>query len=1138
MENNSKNGYEERYKKLNIAQKKAVDTVEGPVLVVAGPGSGKTEILSLRVGNILKQTDIAPSNILCLTFTDSAAINMRKRLVGLIGRDAYKVAIHTFHSFGTEVINRNPEFFYNGANFVPADELTKLSIIENILKETEHDNPLRSEHPKQGFVYAKDIQMAISNLKKAGLTPSEFRSILEHNEEEQNYANPILAKTFDQRLSKEIFKEVGGIISDFTNYRSKQFPLQHLSPWLSAVCGSLAHALNQAQEEDKATPLSNWKAKYTKKDAEGKRVHKDFLNIKKMYALVDIYEKYRNEMYDRSFYDFDDMLLETIQAMKNNDTLRYDIQEQFQYILVDEFQDTNDAQIRLLNLISSASVSEGRPNVMAVGDDDQAIYKFQGADISNILNFKDTYDNPDIITMTENYRSSQKILDVAQHIIKKGDERLEKIIPELEKRLVASNPDIKEGDISHRIFTTDIQELCFVSDEIKRLVKAGKHPEDIAIISRKHSRLMDTAVYLNAQNIPIHYERQQNIFDEPHIHQLIMMAKFIATLARKNTSEADECLPEILSYPFWNIERETIWKLSIDAEHSCNSRVEWLGIMRESDNKKLQQIAKFFDEITGVAQTETLETVLDKIVGSHITLVSESEEEDASDRVDESVNKSKSTSSADFVSPFREYYFGISQFKKNTASYLTFLSSLRVFMNSLREYRNGEQLTIEDLVEFVDLNEKNSIQITDTSPFTGARDAVSLMTSHKSKGLEFDTVFVLSCQDDIWASRMRSDRLSFPENLKITPAGDTTDDQLRLFYVAITRAKSNLYLTSYSIKENGKESPKLRFLDTDKRTENNNSGMVVDILSGEKYEDQKEHKENAVNILERGWDTYHQPPFIKDEEALLETLLEDYQMPVTHFNNFLNVADGGPQIFLEQNLLRFPQSMSLSASYGSAMHKIVELIYTHLRKDGKVPPLEIVLDWFERELKMKRLSDLNNMLFLKRGEEALSIYYKERVDSFDSAHKIEVDFKHQGVMIGDAHITGKIDKIINLGSGVIEVVDIKTGKSAEKWTGKDAYEKVKLYKYKNQLIFYKLLVENSRDFVNIGSVSVGRLEFIEPKNDKIMDLSLEMNGDDVDRVRRLIDVVYKKIMALDFPDISKYSKDIKGINEFEDDLLK
>lgn len=261
-------------------------------------------------------------------------------------------------------------------------------------------------------------------------------------------------------------------------------------------------------------------------------------------------------------------------------------------------------------------------------------------------------------------------------------------------------------------------------------------------------------------------------------------------------------------------------------------------------------------------------------------------------------------------------------------------------------------------------------------------------------------------------------------------------------------------------------------------------------------------------------------------------------MPVTHLNNFLDITKGGPQAFLEQNLLRFPQGKSPSGAYGTAMHKTIELVYTHIRKDEKAPEQKQVLEWFERELVMKRLSVSDHKLFLRRGTDALRVYYKTRKDTFDSSHKIELNFKNQGVVFGDAHITGKIDKMIFNTGGEFEVVDIKTGKTAKKWEGKDVYEKIKLHKYKNQLIFYKLLVENSRDFAGKGIVKTGRLEFLEPETSgKIVDLSFDMLEIDTERMKKLIEVVYGKIISLDFPDVSEYSKDLKGVLQFEEDLL-
>jgi DNA helicase-2/ATP-dependent DNA helicase PcrA len=290
-----------------------------------------------------------------------------------------------------------------------------------------------------------------------------------------------------------------------------------------------------------------------------------------------------------------------------------------------------------------------------------------------------------------------------------------------------------------------------------------------------------------------------------------------------------------------------------------------------------------------------------------------------------------------------------------------------------------------------------------------------------------------------------------------------------------------------------------------------------------------------VLILEQ--EAFYAPPFVGDEQAQLRTLLDNYQMPVTHLNNFLDVSRGGPQTFLEQILLRFPQSMGPAAAFGSSMHKAIELLYTKLRKDGFSPIEETVLGWFEKELLMKRLSDSDTKLFLKRGKDALSVYYKAKLSEFDPGHFIELNFKNQGVLIGDAHITGKIDKMIPRDGGEYEVVDFKTGHAVDKWLGTTPYEKVKLHNYKRQIIFYKLLVENSRDFSERGTVNRGKLEFLEPKNGKIIELPLEIQAEDVERTRKLIEVVYKKIMTLDFPDVSGYSKDVKGVEEFEEDMV-
>jgi len=1117
--------FDESYKKLNAAQKKAVDTIDGPVMVVAGPGSGKTEILSLRVANILRMTDATPGNILCLTFTDSAAVNMRKRLVALLGNAAYRIPIHTFHGFGVEVINSYPEYFWNGASLLPADALVSIHILEEIFSELPHDNPLSSKYD-DSFTYISDAKSAIENLKKGGLSPDEFRAVLSANEEFLKYANPLVGATFSERLSKKDFDNIGKLTEKLRTFVSGcAVPL--VWPLAEVVAESLSRALDSSVSEDTTTFISEWKKKWIEKNDEGKNVLKGTASLPKLFALADVYEAYQETMRKEGYYDFADMILDTVQTLEKTPSLRYELQERYQYILVDEFQDTNDAQMRLVRLLTDAPVHEGRPNVMVVGDDDQAVYKFQGADISNILSFREMYRDPVVITMTENYRSTQKVLDLARHVILKGDERLENKIPEMEKRLTAGNTELSGGAIVNKVLRTRVHEYHFVAAEIRKLIDNGKPASEIAVIARKHKYLEGLVPFLHRENIPINYERQQNVFLEPHVRELILLSRFITSLSRKNRDEADELLPEILSFPFWGLSRKVIWEISVSAERSNFHRKKWIDVMREHENEKVRTIADFLIDLGDRSKNETLEQVLDALMGSDLVSLTFSEDEDIEtpDRAD--------IASGKFVSPFKEFYFSREKFEKNKAEFLIFLSSLRVFVEALREHKQGAPLRIEDIVSFVELHEKNNIQVTDTSPFISGADSVTLLSAHKAKGMEFDTVFILSCQNDVWAGRGKNSILPFPKNLPLSPAGDTLDDKLRIFYVAITRAKKHLYLTSYCTDDKGDEMLPLEFLAVADGEEVENEN-VRQALAREYGEDEEISDET---ILSEAWKAVLAPPFVADERALLHSLLEDYQMSVTHLNNFLDVSHGGPQAFLENNLLRFPQAKGPAGAYGTAMHGAIERTYTYLKREGKLPKKTEIEEWFEELLSHERLSARDHRHFLKQGHDALAVYLKEKMPEFDASHRIETNFKDQGVVLGEARITGKIDKMIPVGDSEMRVVDFKTGKAAHGWEGKTPEEKIKLYKYRRQLMFYKLLVENSRDFGKYV-VNEGVLEFLEPdRSGKICELIAEIGKEETERTARLIEVVYKKIIALDLPDISDFPKDLKGIIAFEDTLL-
>ncbi|MCF7864890.1 MAG: ATP-dependent helicase [Candidatus Pacebacteria bacterium] len=1176
--------FEDRYKKLNTAQKKAVDTIEGPLLVVAGPGSGKTEILSLRVAKILKEAQILPSNILCLTFTDSAAVNMRDRLSRLIGAEAYRVSIHTFHSFSVDIIQKYPEFFYKGAIFSPADAVSQIGILESIFDSLPHKDLLKSSHPEEGYTYLQDVSRVIGYLKKAGITPSRFADIIEKNSEAVEKINSILVPAAEKRVSAAVIAELknaaeslrscstAGGASETGQYIGEFPALEH------AVALTLLEAIDTAEKTEKNEPISKWKAKWFKANDEGEKVFRDTLNLDKMRSVAHIYKQYREVMHARCLFDFDDMILDVIEAIQTHPRLKFDLQEQYQYVLVDEFQDTNNAQMKILSLVLDAEVNEGRPNIMVVGDDDQAVYKFQGAELSNILNFKEMYTDVEVVNMTANYRSTQEILDTATKIIRKGEHRLENILPAFEKTLVSSNKDLAKGGIVHKVFDTSLHEYHYVSRRIKSLIESGVPAEDIAVIARKHKQLEAIVPYLQGARVPIRYEREQNVFLEPHIEQIIIMSRFIQSVSAKDMQEADEFLPKILAFPFFSVSRIAIWNIS---KQAYAERKTWLECMLEDTSGSLAPLANFFIELGAMARVEPLEKVLDILIGAHVELIAESEEDEdlaedatnvAQGKAEKSTQKNPGVAEksakmhADtnskyaiggYSSPFKAYYFSKERFEHARAEYLAFLSSLRVFVRALREFKgkdgSAEQLYISDLIYFVDIHVKNGITLNDLSPFANSSKAVSLLSAHKAKGLEFDTVFVLSCQDDVWAGRGAPKRISMPANLPIEPAGDNEDDQLRLFYVALTRAKRNLYMTSYKIKDDGKESQKLRFLTEHEETDAPMEKEFGTIYTPETHE-----------LLTSSWLLYHTPPFMGEEEELLKSLLENYQLSVTHLNNFLNVSKGGPQSFLEQNLLRFPQAKTPSSAYGTAIHSTLERVSVKLRHDGILATKEECLDWFTQYLRKERLSNQDFDQYSERGLTALDAFYDQRIapqgdvsgdastkvqggtSGFKATDKTEINFKDQGVviesMVGDerlkAHLTGKLDRLVDLGGGRAEVIDYKTGKAKSEWKPGTEYEKIKLYEYERQLMFYHILLEQARDYKRNFRFEKGVLQFVEPlQNGKIVELALNEDAEKKTRTERLALIVFNKIINLDFPDTSTYGEKLEDIIAFEDSLL-
>lgn len=1085
--------FDSRYGKLNDRQREAVDTIDGPLMVVAGPGTGKTELLSMRAANILRKTDTLPENILCLTFTESGAVAMRKRLSEIIGPAAYKIAIHTFHSFGSEIINRYGEYFYHGADFRPASDLSSYELLHSIFDSLDFSNPLSGKMNDE-YTHLSDTLTTISELKKSGLTNEELLRLLDANDEVLDHVEPDLQSVFSSRISNKTIDQLSPVATKLAELDTPDMPPE-ISPLSSVLALSLTHAIDTAAAEGSTKPITAWKNTHLEKNEEGVFVFKDRKRARKLRAVSYLYYQYLMKMQEEELYDFDDMVLRVVHAMEVFPDLRYNLQEKYLYVMVDEFQDTNLAQARILHNLTSTPSGDA-PNIMVVGDDDQAIYSFQGAEVGNILGFKDRYEGVRIVTLTDNYRSADVILKKARNVITQGGGRLEQYIEEVDKQLSAHRTP-KAADVTLTRFGRIEQERRGLATTIRRQIDSGIDPSDIAVLARRHHELISLLPYLAEQEIPVNYERRDNVLESEVIVQLIRLSRIVCHLAAGEITEADALLPELLIHPAWGFDTKQLWELSLNAHKHRGSWLEQMSV-----TPTFKPMFDWLNELIRLSATEPTERLIDLMVGNP--------DEDRDD--------------GKYHSPLYPYFFD--RTASNADTYVVYLESLRTVRAKLEQYRPNEPLSLEGFIEFVELHQRMGSAITSVrlrSDFSVS--AVNLMTAHKSKGLEFDHVHIVGAVDTSWGEqvRTRSRLIGYPENLPIRPSGDSLDERLRLFFVAMTRAKNSLSISFATTDHNGRELLPASFLVNNEWT----------VLEAESTDD----TQTVIDELRQEWYQQYTAAVDDDLKHVLASTLENYKLSVTHLTSFLDVTRGGPEYFLINNLLHFPTSKAPSAQYGSAIHSALQRAHSHLTANGKRKPVEDVLQDFEKSLAGYHMSAHDFQAYSQRGELSLTAFLTEHYERFHEDQKVEMSFANQQSHVGEATLTGALDLVdIDYDSKLITVTDYKTGAASVRWQGKTDGEKLKLHKYRQQLMFYKLLVEHARDFTGY-KVEKGVLQFVEPTiSGQVVTLDMTFDQDELTEFAQLVEQVHRLICALELPDISAYPKTYAGTLQFEADI--
>lgn len=1060
--------YKEAYERLNKSQKIAVDSIDGPLMVIAGPGTGKTQILATRVATILQKTDVDASSILCLTFTNKAAINMRQRILELTDNNAAGVNVKTFHSFASEIINSYPDYFWNSARLSMAPDALQRNIVQNVLKSLPLDHPLALKFAGK-YTLTDDVINALKLVKEAGLTPEKLRTIIKLNIAYIDQLEPSLIEITSNRLSHKKLQDLTKAVESLHSQSidNKLSPLISLS---TVILESLQNAIKKDEETGKTSQTSKWKSRWIQTVDSKKGMHTERARNIWWLELAGVYEKYRQELHSGGYFDYADLIVEVIAQIENHPDLHSAVQERFNHVMIDEFQDTNSAQFRLAQLVANHPTQEDKPNIMAVGDDDQSIFKFNGAELGNMLGFMRSYPAAKTVVLQDNYRSSQTILDVSETIINKSVERLVDLDPSLDKHLVAKS-SIPVSTVQSLRYTDRESQLSGVAKDIQKHYSKNK---SIAVLARGHASLRNIAARLFSLNVPIHYEQQQNALENPLVKQVLYILDAIVAVQKGDIASCNVALSKTLAHPMWGISTEDLYKIAIESRKNN----EWLSEI--SSDKETLWIAKLIQNIARISAYEPLPVTIEYILGLR--------------------------SIQNYSSPIKEVFSN-----DNANEYLYGLSSIQYIRRLAAEYSGTSEPTFDNFVEYLRIERENENNVTDQSVFVSGNHAVNLLTIHKAKGLEFDSVYIIDAVENIWQPRKGGRKP--PANLPLQPVGDNMDDYARLMYVAATRAKQNLYIASYSHDDLGNET------------------LTSSLISGLPLYDLVTPVE-PIKTLEQAlsW------PKISTNKIkpLLTPILANYSLSVTHLLNYLDVTKGGPTYFFEKNILRIPEAKSSSMAFGTAMHDALE----QAQKDtnNNTYSYEKILQSFDKSLVQESMETSEFERYRTKGRKLLQSLLKEiRLTIVKGA---TAEQKISDIYVGDARLGGKLDNVLITEDQII-VTDYKTGRPLSSFQSNNANLQVKAWRQKTQLIYYALLIRNHSRFKEHSNKRIiGQMVYLEADTKEKMTVTYEPTASDIEELKSLIEHVWSKIQKLDLPNTSSYTQNIDGINKFHQDLLK
>ncbi|MEX0649525.1 MAG: ATP-dependent DNA helicase [Candidatus Andersenbacteria bacterium] len=1055
--------FAELYDQLNAAQKKAVDTIEGPVMVLAGPGTGKTQTLAMRIANILQQTQLDPQNILCLTFTESGVAAMRQRLISIIGTPAYYVHIHTFHSFCNDIIGEHPELFMRAREWQVLSDIEAVQLMQSLIDTLPGTSPLKPFGDP--YLFLRDITGAIRDLKQEGISPQEFKQTLAAIKEFTEAAAQSL-QVFHKLSVKE---RTESACEHLYALLQQAATTQELPASLVFVMDHIFEAYqDRAQTADDARAVS--KARTQFKNDIKKWIEGMARNLEKHRDIQKLYVRYGKELISRGRYDYEDMILMVVEKLKEDEGLLAEYQEQFQYILVDEYQDTNGAQNEVVELLGNFDTT---PNIFVVGDDKQSIYRFQGASLNNMLTFYERYQaDATVVSLEENYRSQGYVLEAAHSVISNNGESLAKYIPNIHTALTPQ-AGLPTKNIEWHEFESEEGEEHYIAQAVQALISDGVNPSEIAVLFRYNRDGGRLLRLLRSMDMPVRLEAGEDVLQDVAVQQFLTLLLYI------HNAEQPHALARILQYEFWQIPSLDVFKIT---RYAGRNRADLLDSIASEAALKAAGVSDpspFIDFTQNIAQWKQDLT---------------------------------NTTLQDFLHQVL-HESGWLDYLLRAKGHLVTLKKLSTVLNKAKEFnRANPSASLEEFLDSVNLLRQYNIALT-AEPWQVAENAVRLMTAHKAKGLEFEHVYVTKMNDRHWGNNRAPAKVSLPHGLvryDMVVAGQNNEDERRLFYVAMTRAKKTLTLTRAIHNDKGRETVPSIFLKelpaesvTVEQHYQQDDGIVSDIIM------------QAVHPLPAASDA--------DVQAWLKSILGEYVMSVTHLNNYLEC----PRKFYVKNLLQVPSARTTHQAMGTAVHAALDDFCQTFNEGQAVGDKELLLKRFQYHLKREVLTDIERQDAWEKGESDLLAYYDHYKDAFCRYTLGEYSFASHGVQIDGLPLTGLIDKIelndvedrkedgIWKDGAKVTVVDYKTGNPdrglAKAKKGED---------YHRQLVFYKLLCDQSPRFP--FTMVAAEIDFIRPSDKKgFIKKKVEIAEEEVEELKETIRRVWREVQELKFLDAQR-----------------